>query len=216
VSKLFHTKEHLTIAQLTAAWAVELAEVGEDPSRCTQDLAHILMEDIVNGRLDNSGSLSEGRRLGVALITPEHKAGFLEGRQLHDLFRTSQNWVPHYVLIMKEAALDFARRHRLPPPSWWTDSEETPTPSPNDTTSDVIAESAEEPLPSLGKQPRIAKYLMEHFPEGVPCPGIRPRKDLRQAILKWDPTLGPLDEATLKKAIDKHNADLTKQKADPK
>ena len=23
---------------------------------------------------------------------------------------------------MKEAALDFARRHELPPPSWWTDA----------------------------------------------------------------------------------------------
>jgi hypothetical protein len=215
VSKLFRTKGHLTIAQLTTAWTVELAEVGEDPRRCAQDLAHILMEDIINGRLDNSGSLSEGRRLGVALITPEHKAGFLEGRQLHALFRTSQDWVPHYVLIMKEAALDFDRRHRLPPP-WWTDSEETPTPSPNDTTSDATAESAEEPLRSLGKQPRIAKYLMEHFPDGVPDPGRCPRKDLRQAILKCNPTLGPLDEATLKKGIDKHNANLTKQKADPK
>jgi hypothetical protein len=196
VSKLFRTKERLTIAQLTAAWTVELAEVGEDPSRCKQNLAHILMEDIINGRLDNSGPLLEGRRLGVVLITPEYKAGFIEGHQLRDLFRTGQDWVPHYVVIMKEAALDFARRHRLPPPSWWTDSEETPTPSPNDNTSDATSESAEEPLPSLGKQPRIAKYLIEHFPEGVPGPGIRPRKDLRQAILKLDPTLRPLDEAT--------------------
>jgi hypothetical protein len=149
-------------------------------------------------------------KFAAAVLTPEYKAGFLEGRQLHDLFRTRQDWVPHYVLIMKEAALDFARRHRLPPPSWWIDSEETPTPSPNGTTSDATAESAEEPLPSLGKQPRIAKYLMEHFPEGVPGPGMPP-KDLKQAILRWDPTLQPLDEATLKKAIDKHNASVTKQ-----
>ena len=213
MSKLFRTKEHLTIAQLTPAWSVELAEVGEDPSRCKQNLAHILMEDIINGRLDNSGPLLEGRRLGVALITPEHKAGFIEGHQLRDLFRTGQDWVPHYVVIMKEAVLDFARRHRLHPPSWWTDSEETP---PNDRTSDVAADRAEGSLPSLGKQPRIAKYLMEHFPDGVPDPARRPRKDLRQAILKWDPSLRPLDEATLKKAIDKHNASLAKQKADPK
>jgi hypothetical protein len=210
MSRLFRTKEYLTIAQLTVAWAVELAEAGEDPSHCTRNLAHILMEDIVNGRLDNLGPLSEGRRLGVALITPECKAGFIEGGQFRDLFRTGQGWIPHYVVIMKKATLDFARRRRLPPPSWWTDSEETPTPSPNDTTSDATAGSGEEPLPSLGKQPRIAKYLMEHFPDRVPDPGRCPRKDLKQAILKWDPTLRPLDEATLKKAIDKHNASLAK------
>jgi hypothetical protein len=65
------------------------------------------MEDIINGRLDNSGPLLKGRRLGVALITPEYKAGFIEGHQLRDLSRTGQDWVPHYVVIMKEAALDF-------------------------------------------------------------------------------------------------------------
>jgi hypothetical protein len=26
------------------------------------------------------------------------------------------------IVVMKEAALDFARRHELPPPSWWTDA----------------------------------------------------------------------------------------------
>jgi hypothetical protein len=28
---------------------------------------------------------------------------------------------------MKDAALDFARRHELPPPSWWTDGTDAPT-----------------------------------------------------------------------------------------
>jgi hypothetical protein len=198
------------------AWSAELAEVGEDSRHCEQNLAHILMEDIINGRLDNSGPLLEDRRLGVALITPEYKAGLIEGHQLRDLFRAGRTWVPHYVVIMKEAALDFARRHRLDPPSWWTDSDETRTQPPNITTNDVAAASAEGPLPSSGKQPRIVKYLIERFPDGVADPGNHPRKSLKQAILDWDPTLRPLDEATLKKAIDTHNASLAKQKLDPK
>jgi hypothetical protein len=62
----------------------------------------------------------------------------------------------------------------------------------------------------LGKQPRIAEYLKEHFPAGVPEPGLYPRKTLRFEILKCDPGLKPLDDATLKKAIEKYNASLTK------
>jgi hypothetical protein len=75
----------MTIAQLTGAWSSELAEGGEDPKQCEQNLAHILMEDILNGRLDDSGPLRDGRRLGLRLIiTPESRAGFIEGRQLHN------------------------------------------------------------------------------------------------------------------------------------
>ena len=47
----------MTIAQLTGAWSSELAEGGEDPKQCEQNLVHILMEDILNGRLDDSGRL---------------------------------------------------------------------------------------------------------------------------------------------------------------
>jgi hypothetical protein len=36
---------------------------------------------------------------------------------------------------------------------------------------------------------------------------------LKFDILDWDPRLAPLDEATLKKAIEKHNASLSKQKS---
>jgi hypothetical protein len=34
---------------------------------------------------------------------------------------------------------------------------------------------------------------------------------LKSDILEWDPRLGALDEATLKKAIEKYNASLIKQ-----
>jgi hypothetical protein len=72
----------------------------------------------------------------------------------------------------------------------------------------VKPNSGAAPSRSLGKQPRILKYLSEHFPDGVPEPGLYPRKTLQFEIRKWDPDLSPLDEATLKKAIEKYNASL--------
>ena len=214
MSKLFRTKEGMTIAQLAGAWSSELAEGGEDPKQCEQNLVHILMEDILNGRLDDSGPLrDDGQRLGLRLITPENRAGFIEGRQLLDLIHADQAWALHNVLVMKEAVLDFAQRHHLPSPSWWADSS-TPTKVPNDTKVNVAKPNTEMVASrSVGKQPRILKYLSEHFPNGVPEPGLCPRRILKSDILEWDPYLDPLDEATLKKAIEKHNAGLIKQKS---
>jgi hypothetical protein len=79
VSKLFRTKEWLTVAQLTRAWSLELVQGGEDPKQYEQDLIHILLEDILNGRLDDSGPLRVGLRLGLRWITSEHEAGFIRG-----------------------------------------------------------------------------------------------------------------------------------------
>jgi hypothetical protein len=214
VSKLFRTKGWMTIAQLTGAWSSELAKGGEDPKRCEQNLVHILIEDILNGRLDGSGPLrDDGQRLGVRLITPEHKAGFIKGPQLHELIHIDRSRVLRNVLVMKEAVLDFAQRHHLPSPSWWAESS-TPTEVPNDTKVNVAKPNTETVASrSVGKQPRILKYLSEHFPDGVPEPGLCPRRILKSDILEWDPYLDPLDEATLKKAIEKHNTGLIKQKS---
>ena len=213
MSKLFRTKQELTLAQLTRAWSSELVEPGEDAKQCEQDLIHILWEDILNGRLDNSGPLrDDGQRFGLRLVTPEYKAGFIEGHQLLDLIRTDQFWALHYVVVMKEAALDFAQRHQLPSPSWWTDSSSTPTEIPNDTRV-IEANTGAIPSRSPGKQPRILKYLSTHFSDGVPEPGLCPRQKLKADILKWDPSLSPLDEVTLKTAIEKHNASLIKEKS---
>ena len=212
MSKLFRTKGWVTIAQLTGAWSSELAEGGEDPEQCEQNLVHILMEDILNGRLDDSGPLVDGRRLGLRLITPENRAAFIEGPQLLELIQTDQARVLHNVLVMKEAVLDFAQRHQLPLPSWWADSASTPTEVPNDTKVNVAKPNTKALASrSVGKQPRIQKYLSEHFPDGVPEPGLCPRNILKSDILEWDPRLDPLDEATLKKAIEKYNANLIKQ-----
>jgi len=205
----------MTIAQLTGVWSSELAEGGEDAKQYEQNLVHILIEDILNGRLDGSGPLrDDGQRLGLRLITPEHKAGFIKGPQLHELIHIDRSRVLRNVLVMKEAVLDFAQRHHLPSPSWWADSPNTPTEVPNDTKVKVAKSNAEALASrSVGKQPRILKYLSEHFPDGVPEPGLCPRRILKSDILEWDPRLDPLDEATLKKAIEKHNAGLIKQKS---
>jgi hypothetical protein len=172
VSKLFRTKEWLTVAQLTRAWSLELVQGGEDPKQYEQDLIHILLEDILNGRLDDSGPLRVGLRLGLRWITSEHEAGFIEGRQLLDPIRTRQAWVLHNVAIMKEAVLDFAQRHQLRPPSWWVDSASMPTEVPNgETVTTVIPNTGSR---SGGKQPRILKYLSERFSAEVPEPGLCP------------------------------------------
>jgi hypothetical protein len=203
----------LTIAQLTGAWGSELAKGGEDPKQYEHHLVHILLEDIVNGRLDDSGPpRGDGQRLGLRLITPEYKPDFIEGRQLLECVQNDQSRVLHNVVIMKEAVLDFAKRRELRPPSWWVDSAGTRTEIPNDTKLSVVKPDTGGVVSrSVGKQPRILKYLRKHFPVGVPEPGVCPRHTLKSDILKWDPHLDPLDEATLKKAIEKHNTSLTKQ-----
>jgi hypothetical protein len=123
LSILFRTKRHLTIDQLTRAWGPELARADRGGDAHEQDLVGLLLEDIINGRLDDVGPLRDGRRLGLRLITPEGRAGFLEGAQLRDLAQTGAGSavIFHRVLIMKEAVLDFALQHELPPPSWWAD-----------------------------------------------------------------------------------------------
>ncbi len=60
----------------------------------------------------------------------------------------------------------------------------------------------------VGKRPRIKVYLAEHHPKGVPSPAHCPRKILRSDLLDWDSNLAPLDEGTLKLAIDEFNASL--------
>jgi hypothetical protein len=133
MSNLFRTKEWLTIDQLTRTWSPELVEIGGDPRQYEQDLRHILLEDIVNGRLDDSGPLREGQRLGLRLITPEYKGGFIEGCQLLEPIREGHSWVLHRVAVMKEAVLDFAKRRELSPPSWWAQPVSTPAEIPNET-----------------------------------------------------------------------------------
>jgi hypothetical protein len=124
MSILFHTKGWLTVAQLARAWTAEIPGAAQDPQQFEQELVQILLEDIVNKRLDDAGPLAEGRRLGLRVITPDGRTGFLEGHQVRDLIPPGNalTFFLNRIVVMKEAALDFARRHELPPPSWWTDA----------------------------------------------------------------------------------------------
>ena len=120
MSILFRTKKWLTISQLARAWAAEIPGAERDPQQFEQQLVHLLLEDIVNTRLDDTGPLVDGRRLGLRFVTPEGGAGFLDGGQVKDLILPGGVWTYHLdrIIVLKEAVLDFARRHELPRPSW--------------------------------------------------------------------------------------------------
>jgi hypothetical protein len=101
------------------AWGSELAKVGEEPNRSQNALQHVLLEDIINGRLDHTGPLQDGRKLGLHLEFGG-RAYFAEGHEIRTLM-ADPSFSLHRILIMKEAVLDFAKRREIPPPSWWTD-----------------------------------------------------------------------------------------------
>jgi hypothetical protein len=124
MSILFRTRECLTVFDLTRDWGLEFAKDLGDPEQHVHNLTRILLQDIVNGHFDNSGPLRNGRRSGVGMITADYKIGFIEGHYFLGLVKSelTRDWCLHYVVVMKEAVLDFARRHEIPPPSWWAES----------------------------------------------------------------------------------------------
>ena len=64
----------------------------------------------------------------------------------------------------------------------------------------------QEKKPVVGKQPRILKLLADKFGNSrVPDRGLCPRNALRADLLKLDPSLEPLNLATLAAAIRTHN-----------
>jgi hypothetical protein len=117
---VFRTKEWLSLPQLVDAWGSELAKVGEEPNRSQKALEHILLEDIINGRLDHTGPLQDGRKRGLHLEFGG-RAYFVEGHEIRTLMACDPWFSLHRIVIMKEAVLDFAKRREIPPPSWWTD-----------------------------------------------------------------------------------------------
>ncbi|MGC1860428.1 MAG: hypothetical protein WA733_04700 [Methylocystis sp.] len=65
---------------------------------------------------------------------------------------------------------------------------------------------------TIGKQPRVVERLKDKFKgEPVPEPGLCPRKALKAELLLADPSLTPLDEDTLKRAIDAYNSTLPRR-----
>jgi hypothetical protein len=163
MSILFRTKGWLTVAELVPTWAAEIRGAEQDPQQFAQDLMRLVLEDIVNNRLDDAGPLVEGRRLGLRMITPDNRANFLEGHQVGDLVSAGGELTIflHRIEVMKEAALDFARRHQLPSPSWWTDvSAASPKPANHlapDGTISIPKAASKNPEEAGSKRPRGPK-----------------------------------------------------------
>ena len=67
--------------------------------------------------------------------------------------------------------------------------------------------SAKNKRSATGKRPRIKARLAEMHPNGAPVPALLPRKTLKNDLIKRYKTLEPLDDATLKAAIDEYNAE---------
>jgi hypothetical protein len=82
MSDVFRTREWLSIPQLVPAWALELAKDKERVGHEEEALLHTLSEDIITGRLDNSGPLrNDGRRLGLRFELGG-RGYFVEGHEL--------------------------------------------------------------------------------------------------------------------------------------
>ena len=79
-------------------------------------LSYHLEKDIINGFLDDP--LRNGSRLGLRVIGPGGQPMYVEGGQLYGSL-PFRRWT---LLPSKEAILEFARRHKLRPPSWWADA----------------------------------------------------------------------------------------------
>src|SRR5262249_53967370 len=128
MSIVFRTRGWLSIPQLVSAWAPELSENRDLVRLDEQALLHSLLEDIINGRLDHSGPLVKGRRLGLRwdIGGVPH---LIYGCEIHVFLGCSPPAITvDAILVMKEAVLDFASRHRLPAPSWWADESAGSTP----------------------------------------------------------------------------------------
>ena len=112
---LYRSKRWLTLAQLVPDWARELARGKSEAKRAENVLWHYFFEDIINGRFDR-------QRPGLAFIQSDNRPVPVKGRLLIGKLNLSVGRYSRRILVTKKAVLDFARRHRLPPPSWWLDN----------------------------------------------------------------------------------------------
>ena len=121
-----HAEQWLTLAQLVPAWANELADATRSPSQLERDLWRRLHEDAIIGFLDRSVPFRNGRRLGLGLIDDNGRFRYVSGRRLgrvHFPFRKQG----HRIFLARKAMLAFARRHGVPPFSWWSDANKRKT-----------------------------------------------------------------------------------------
>ena len=105
MSIMFRTKTWLTLGELATAWARELSGPEQDFDLSRSRLLNRLLEDAVNGRLDDIGPLVEDQRLGLRIITPDFRAGFLKGVVLLNGLKSGADLtlLQDRIVIMKEA-----------------------------------------------------------------------------------------------------------------
>ena len=163
------------------AWGFELATVGEEPNRSQKALEHVLLEDIINGRLDHGGPLHDGRKRGLYLEFGG-RPHFVDGYEICTVM-ADPSFTLHRILIMKEAVLDFAKRREIPPPSWWTDRTSVSTDA--DMTTKGAHSIAASPMPApphsarpRGRRPKkldqVKAAMREHIRRGQKTPhGLR-------------------------------------------
>ena len=190
---LWHTKEWLSIPQLVQGWSLELAKVGKDPNQYQRELQHLLLEDIINGRLDDTGPLREknGRRLGLRLEL-QGSPIFIEGNEIRALVCCPEPISLHRILVMKEAVLDFAKRREIPPPPWWTDGTDVPTDVGVITKDTHSVAASPTPAPTPLARPR----------------GRKPKKlDQAKQAMREEIRLGPLTPVALRDMPEKNLAD---------
>jgi hypothetical protein len=108
-----------SIAELVPAWAKELADATTSVHELEDELWYHLQQDVINGFLNDP---LRGSRLGLGAFDPAGHARY-EGRWL---FRR----MGEDISVCKEAVLEIALRHRLPPPSWWFETQELKLASP--------------------------------------------------------------------------------------
>src|SRR5438128_1549057 len=108
MSVFFRQQPHLTLAQLAHAWAPEVDP--RDPDAVNR-LAHILKLDIANGLFD-----AVAGKPGFSIVMAGGLSGAINGRNAVEFLQAKL--ASDYIVVTKEAALDFARRRGLPAPSW--------------------------------------------------------------------------------------------------
>jgi hypothetical protein len=68
--------------------------------------------------LEHPMLFGNGSRLGLRVIGPGGQPMYIEGWQLYVLFRTMERHILLSSSLSREALLEFARRHKVQPPSW--------------------------------------------------------------------------------------------------
>jgi hypothetical protein len=163
-------EQWLTLAQLVPDWANELADASLSPSQLERDLWQCLHQDATIGFLDHSGPLRNRRRLGLGFIDNNGRFRYVSGRRLGTVHFPFRRW-GHRIFLAKRTTLDFARRHGVPPPSWWSDASRGET------------------------QPSRSQVKLKPAPDRIVIEAIRCAYDTAETARRKPPNIKELPEA---------------------